>query len=140
MAHPNTRGRTPPARPEITRAMVYAPAPERAKWIDEELAEDNITVQVGRTVEVIVTALIHDPPPRAQLLIADVDAMTPGELLHLHKVREQGWFGAFIALGSLPIGLRKSLAVDRVLSPPFARNVLRYAVADVGIIGMTTRV
>jgi hypothetical protein len=140
MAHPNIRGRQGPPPGDVARALIYAPDPTRAAWIDEELAKEAISVQVTRTVEQVVAALIDDPPPRPQFLIADFDAMSPTDLLQLHTIREQGWFGTVIALGTVPMALRKSLNIDRVLTPPFVRNSLRNAIDSVGVLLTTTRI
>ncbi|MDB4952787.1 MAG: hypothetical protein JWO36_356 [Myxococcales bacterium] len=140
MGHPNTRSRQGPPRTELARVLVFAPEPTRAAWIEEELAKEALTVQVTRTVEQTVAALIEDPPPRAQILIADFNAMSPADLLRLHAIREQGWFGTVIGLGTVSMAVRKSLNIDRVLSPPFVRNSLRNAVDGIGVLMATTRI
>lgn len=114
---------------EVMRAMVYSPDAEREEWIYTELAREHIVVQTARSVDVVVAALVDDPPPRPQILIADFDQITAGELLHLHSVRTQGWFGHIIALGKVPLALRTSLRIDRVLLPPHNRDQLRSLVA-----------
>lgn len=139
MVHPNTKSRQPPPA-ERARVIIYAPEPTRATWIDEELVAEPLTVQVARTIEQAVAAMIEDPPPRPQLFIGDFDAMAPEDLLRLHAIREQGWFGTVIALGSVAMALRKSLNIDRVLSPPFSRHSLRNAVDNIGILQTTTRI
>jgi hypothetical protein len=138
--HPNIKTRQPPSGGDVLRAVIYAPEPTRAKWIDNELAEEKFTLQVARTVEQVVSALVEDPPPRPQLLIADFDAVSPAELLHLHAIRDQGWFGTVIALGNVPMATRKSLNIDRVIAPPFTRHTLRNAVGNAGIMGPTTKI
>lgn len=121
-------------------ALVYAPAADRLKWIEEEVAEEKLKLQVVRSVDQVVTALVIDPPPRAMILIADFDAVSGAELLHLHSIREQGWFGTIIALGNVPLATRKSLNIDRVIMPPFAKHSLRNAVANVGVSLATTKI
>jgi hypothetical protein len=123
--------RGPDAPGEQIRTLIYAPEPTRAAWIESELARAPITVtiQVGRRVRTIVSALVKDPPPRPQLLIVDFDAITPGELLELHAIRDKGWSGRLIALGVVPRELRASLAVDHVLTAPFIRDSLLDCVA-----------
>ena len=140
MPHPNTKSRQHPPAAERARVIIFAPAPDRAKWIDEELAGELLTVQVARTVAQVVAAMIDDPPPRPQLLVADFDVISPADLLHLHSIRERGWFGTVIGLGSVPMALRKSLNIDRVLGPPFTRHSLRNAVDGIGILLTTTRI
>jgi hypothetical protein len=123
------RGEVVPA--EQIRAMIFAPEPDRASWIESELARAPITVtiQVGRRVRTIVSALVKDPPPRPQVLIVDFDAIAPGELLELHAIRDEGWSGRVIGLGVVPVELRASLAIDAVIAPPFVRDSLLDCVA-----------
>jgi hypothetical protein len=116
---------------EQVRTLIYAPEPTRAAWIESELsrAPITVTIQVGRRVRTIVSALVKDPPPRPQVLIVDFDAIAPGELLDLHVIRDEGWSGRLIALGTVPPELRASLAIDDVLTPPFLRDSLLDCVA-----------
>lgn len=105
--------------------IVYAPDPERIRWIDDELAGAGAVVQLARSVDQVVSALVDDPPPRPQVLVIDLDALTPVELIRLHTVREQGWCGKLVAFGRVPLALRRSLAVGRVVTPVFDDGVLR---------------
>jgi hypothetical protein len=107
------------------RVLVYAPSAARAAWVEAELLHDSVMVQIAFSIDHVVSALVEDPPPRPQILVADIDVMDPGELLHIHVLREQGWFGRIIALGTLPDPLRVSLGVERVIDPPFPCNSLR---------------
>ncbi len=93
------------------RALVYAPNHET--WIKSELAGTRIQIDVAKSVKQIVRVLTEEPPPRPQLFIVDFDSMNAAELLHLHSIREQGWFGTIVALGRIPPSLRKSLNVER---------------------------
>jgi hypothetical protein len=122
----------------LIRALVYAPSESRAAWIETELEREPVMVQIAQSIEHAVSALIEDPPPRPQVLIADFDDMTPGELFHLHVLREQGWFGRIIALGDLPPALCSSLTVDHVLPSPLAGGALRSVIASAGFIATTT--
>ena len=131
--HPRLQARGTPRYPhtsaEILRVIVYAPEPDREEWIASELENQKVLVHMARSIASVVETLVEDPPPRPQILIADFDAMTAGELLHLHSVRELGWFGQVIALGCVPVTLRLSMRIDRVLNTPFPRNTLRAIVA-----------
>jgi hypothetical protein len=128
-AHPRLYKRAAPdhlnAAGAIVRVLVYVPSPIRASWIEAELAHRSVIVQIGFSVDQVVSALVEDPPPRPQVLVADFDAMGPGELMQLHVLRDRGWFGRIIALGDLPPSLRSSLAIDRVLGTSLIRNALR---------------
>ena len=139
--HPRVHNRTVQEEPvfpgDVVRVLVYAPS--RAAALETELADKTVLVQIGFSVAQVVSALIEDPPPRPQILIADFDDMGPGEIMHLHVLREQGWFGRIIALGELPPALRSSLAVERVITAPFARDVLRDVIRNAGFSGPTTR-
>lgn len=101
-----------------TRALVFAP--DHETWVKSELAGTGLTVDIASSIRDVVYALIDEPPPRAQILIIDFSAITAGELLHLHSIREQGWFGNVIAIGRIPASLRKSMNVERsVLVGPY---------------------
>jgi hypothetical protein len=120
------------------RALVFAPNPADAKWIDEELAGEQIAVEHAESVNEVVFALTAGPPPRAQILIADFDALSAADVLRLHSIRE-GWYGAIIGLGDVARDLRVSLNVAEVLARPFGVEVLRKAVKRVGVDKATTR-
>jgi len=138
--HPRVhlRGAEPSAAAgEQVRVLVYAPI--HMTWIETELAHKAVIVQIAFSIDHVVSALVEDPPPRPQILVADFDAMQAGEIMHLHLLREQGWFGRIIALGDLPSSLRSSLAIERVLTAPFVRDALREAITDPGFVAATTR-
>jgi hypothetical protein len=141
--HPrlHSRGATeaPDAPGERVRVLVYVPSPTRARWVDGELAGKSVLLQIGFSVAQVVSALVEDPPPRPQVLVADLDDMRPGELMHLHVLREQGWFGRIIALGDLPPALISSLQIERVIGEPFARDALRDAITNAGFVAPTTK-
>jgi hypothetical protein len=124
---------------ELVRVLVYAPSPARAAWVDAELADREVMVQLGFSVEHVVSALVEDPPPRPQILIADFDDITPLEIMRLHVLREQGWFGRIIALGTVPNALRLSLAIEHVLGAPYARDALRDVITNAGFVTKTTK-
>lgn len=123
----------------MIRVLVYARQPLRADWVEAELAIRGVMIQLGFSVEHVVSALVEDPPPRPQILVADFDDMTAGELLHLQVLREQGWFGRIIALGTVPAALCSSLAIERVLIPPLLRDSLRGAIVDAGFTNATVK-
>jgi hypothetical protein len=139
--HPRLHNRTiqedPVSPGDVVRVLVYAPT--RAAALETELADKTVMVQLGFSVAQVVSALIEDPPPRPQILIADFDDMGPGEIMHLHVLREQGWFGRIIALGQLPTALRTSLGVERMVSAPFTRDVLREVIRNAGFAGPTKK-
>jgi hypothetical protein len=141
--HPRVTTREPRDRliadPALVRVLIYAPSEIRATWIEAELHDRGVMVQIAYSVAQLVSALVEDPPPRPQILVADFDALDPGELMHLHALRDQAWFGRMIALGNVPPSLRRSLAVERVLTAPFVSNALRDVVTTSGFIAQTTR-
>ena len=94
-----------------TRVLVYAPAHEM--WIKSELAGTRLTIEIATSVARVVEALVAQDAPRPQILIVDFNSMSAGELLHLHSIREQGWFGNVVALGRVPPSLRKSMSIER---------------------------
>ena len=139
--HPRLHNRTIQEEPlspgEVVRVLVYAP--KRAAALEAAIADKTVLVQIGFSVDQVVSALIEDPPPRPQILIADFDDMGAGEIMHLHVLREQGWFGRIIAVGDLPPALRASLDIERVVAAPLARDVLRDVIRNSGFAGPTTK-
>ena len=118
-------------------AMVYAPTAARAEWIVAELAREDIAIQTGRGITEVISALVDEPPPRPQVLVVDFDALGPGELLELHTIRDQGWCGTIFAIGKVPVGIRKSLRIEQVLTQ--RDNALRDAVSEIGFDAKTRR-
>lgn len=96
---------------ESVRALALAP--DHETWIRSELAGTTLSTRFVGSVAEVVSAIIGVPPPRPQILIVDFSAVSAGELLHLHSIREQGWFGSVIAIGRVPVSLRTSLGIDR---------------------------
>lgn len=139
-SHPRIQARGTRRDPVLTpgilpgdqiRTLIFANEPTRAAWIEGELsrAPISITIQVGRKVRTVVSALVRDPEPRPQVLIVDFDAVTPGELLELHAIREEGWFGRLIGLGTVTQELIDSLGIDHIFAPPLVRDSLLDCVA-----------
>jgi hypothetical protein len=124
-SHPRLRARGT-RRPKLAHdgihAIVYAPA--HADWVERELAGTPMTVEQAGSIKQVMEALLGTPPPRPQYLIVDVEQMSVGELLELHAIREQGWFGTVIGLGHVALSLRKSLGIDRTLDA--GRDSLRH--------------
>jgi hypothetical protein len=138
--HPRVHTRGTEPNVALVRVLVHAPFSARAPWIEAELAHRSIVTQIGFSVSQVVSALVEDPPPRPQILVIDFDELTPGDIMHLHVLREQGWFGRIIALGNVPPSLRTSLVIERVLSAPLANNSLRDAVSSNGFIAATVEI
>src|ERR1043165_8468974 len=80
----------------LIRVLVYAPSPARASWVEIELQDRSVMVQIGFSVSHVVSALTEDPPPRPHILVADFDDIGAAEVMHLHVLREQGWFGRIV--------------------------------------------
>jgi hypothetical protein len=117
-AHPRLRARAT-ARIAIcdadpVRALVLAPAHET--WVRAELAGTGLRTRFVQSVHDVVMALVETPPPQPQILIIDFAALSAGELLHLHSIREQGWFGNVIAIGRVPLSVRASLGIERTVA------------------------
>jgi hypothetical protein len=139
--HPRIRSRgTPVEIPigEVTRALCYLPDEFQHTWVETELAHLRISTQTARSVDQLVSALVEDPPPRPQLLFASFSTMSPAELLHMHSLREQGWFGNVFAIGDVSLYLRSSLRIERVLQPPLSRSLLRAAILGTSHSQLTT--
>lgn len=113
-------------KPAVTaaRVIVYSPIEAHVQWAEAEAARAGAVIQLARTVGQVVAALVDDPPPRPQILVIDLDALSPGELMQLHQVREQGWCGVIVALGRVPAALRGSLKITRSIPPPYVEHAL----------------
>jgi hypothetical protein len=112
------RGSTQPA---AARVLTYVPDDERAQWVEREIANANGVMQIARTVAQVTAALVDDPAPRPQVLVIDLDAVSPAELFELHRIRDQGWCGTIVALGRAPSALRTSLKLARAIPLPIDR-------------------
>ena len=137
--HPRTQVRRPRSPSTKQIAIAYAPDSEVASWIEHELVGERASLQLARAIREVVAALIEDPPPRPQMSIIDFDTLTPAQVLDLHRIREQGWFGSIIALGEVSDDLRASLNIDQVIPRPFRTDVLRKAVRALGLMRPTTK-
>ncbi|MEO6777745.1 MAG: hypothetical protein ABI467_32795 [Kofleriaceae bacterium] len=137
--HPNVRSRAPRSADLTVRVLALA-GEATLPWIEEELTDASITLQIARSVAQAISALVEDPPPLATILVCDFDALDPVDTMQLHQIRERGWFGALIGLGRVPDPLRISLAIGVVLSPPYRANTLRNAIARAGIGMATTKI
>lgn len=93
--------------------------------MENELARCGTASIQARSVAHVVASLVGlADGPRPQLAIIDLDALTAGELFHLHRIREQGWGGTLVALGKVPLSLRASLGIARTIPPPFVEDSL----------------
>jgi len=111
------------------RALIYAPTPHRARFVETELDREGCVVQICHSINGVVSVLVDDPAPYPSLLVIDFDDVDHIQLMQLHQIRERGWFGSIIGLGTVAAALRQSLAIDHVLTPPFVRDSLRDALA-----------
>lgn len=110
------------------RALLFSRLPERSRWMESEVVRTGLVVSTARNVAQLVELLVGettDPRPRPTLAIIDLDALSAGELFHLHRIRELGWGGTLVALGKVPMSLRSSLGIARTVSPPFVEDALR---------------
>jgi len=140
LPHPRLQTRDLPRELPSLRVLIYAPRSTRETWIVSEISRLEALVQVGRNLENVIAALVEDPPPRPAVLVVDFDQMDGGEMLQLHTVREQGWCGVVIGLGMIPLPLRSSLGIERVISMPASDGMLSDAIGHVGFHAQTVRI
>ena len=119
------------------RVMIYSPDEDRAA--DLERALDGYLIQVARSTRTLVNALALDPPPRPQVLVIEIDPLTPVELFELHRLRDNGWFGSIIALGNVPDSLRRSLGIEIIFPRSPAASLLRETISNLPFDAQTTR-
>lgn len=128
--HPRTVGRATRAELSVpTQAIAFVTLEERRRWVEAELSRGRCSVQTARSVAQVVAALIEDPPPRPQVLVIDLDTLSGGDLFHVHQIRERGWCGSIIALGTVPASLKMSLKVTGIIQPPFVEDALAAEIA-----------
>lgn len=140
MAHILPAASRLPPSPESLRVLVYVSDGTRLSWVDGELDTSGLIVQRGRSIAELVAALVEDPPPRPQVLVADFDLMTTSDLQVLHAIRQQGWFGTVFGLGKVSMALRRSLQIERVFAAPLPRRALRAALASLSHDARTMRI
>jgi hypothetical protein len=140
-SHPHVRARgAAPTGDGSARAVLLTTDVELESLVEQELVSLEVTLQIARTVRQVIAALIDDPPPRAQILLADFDALTATDIVQLHQVREQGWFGAIVAVGRVPPEFGTSLKLHRIVPRPVAADALRRAVSSAGLNDRTRRI
>jgi hypothetical protein len=136
--HPRQRAATPRSGTACPlRVMIYSADENRAAELERDL--DGYLIQVARSTRTLVTALALDPPPRPQVLVIEIDPLTPIELLELHRLRDNGWFGTIIALGAVPDSLRRSLQVEIIFPRAPAPALLRETISNLPFEAQTTR-
>ncbi len=136
--HPRQRAQTPRSgRPCPLRVMVYTPDENRAAELERAL--DGYIIQLARSTRMLVTALALDPPPRPQVLVIEIDPLSPLELLELHRLRDNGWFGTIIAHGDVPDSLRRSLQIEVIFPRSPAASLLRETISSLPFESETTR-
>lgn len=138
-AHPRVARGTRRGTDHQVRILVYSPAPDRTRFIDNELARGGATIQIARDVKDLVHALVDEPPPRPQVLVIDLDLLPPAEILHLHTLPQQGWFGTIIAVGRVPASLRASLNIATVIGFPLSEDSFREAIGELRFDAKTMR-
>lgn len=139
--HPRLRSRDLPIRDRCAlRVLAFAPNSSQVDWISAEIARADALVQIERNVENVIAALLEDPAPRPALMVVDFDKMDAGEMLQLHAVREQGWCGVVIGVGMIPLPLRSSLGIERVIPLPAKDGALAQAIEAVGFNTQTVRI
>lgn len=111
----------------------------RGGWFASELAALHMDLHISPSVEDAVAVLVHDAPPRPQILFVDFDPLSAIDVLRLHTVREYGWFGIIIAFGDVSDDLKKSLNIERVLPTSTNGAVLRETVNKAGFDRPTSR-
>ena len=141
-SHPRLRARgtrNQVMKGDVVRALIHTD-PTRRAWLETELRKLGVVVvQSSSNVAELVSALVDAPPPRPTLVFIDFAAMSPGEVLHLHTIRELGWFGALIAVGKVSLALRQSLMIERVLAPNASSDAVRGAIANISPGAQTLR-
>jgi hypothetical protein len=122
------------------RILAYAPGSSREAWILNDLARVDALVQVARSAPHVISALVEDPPPVPAMLVVDFDHMPAAEMLMLHTIRERGWCGEIVAVGTIPMPLRSSLGIERVVAASAPSGALAREIEGVGFQAQTIRI
>lgn len=120
--------------------LVFAPESDVEDWMVSEISRLDSFVQIERNVENVIAALTEDPPPRPAIVVIDFDKMDAGAMFQLHALRERGWCGVIIGVGMIPIPLRSSLGIERVVTTPANDGDLADAIEAVGFTSQTVRI
>ncbi len=137
--HPQLPARATPGS-QLLRVLAFAPNSPHEEWIVTELSRLDVMLQIERNVVNVIAALVEDPPPRPAVLVVDFDSISSGALLQLHAIREHGWCGALVGVGLVPLPLRTSLGIDRVLALPARDGELAHLVGTVNFTSQTVRI
>ena len=124
--------------PAVERIACIAKDPGLAKWIREELTHPRYSLEIVDDTAKLVTALTTGSPPFPQVVIVDLDELSPSEILGLHSLRDGGWFGAIVAIGVAPAELRVSLSIEYAV-PPFRPGLLSRTLRELGLSRSTTK-
>ncbi len=138
--HPRLQTRATSSDRTLLRVLAFAPSSPHEDWIISEMSRLDVMMQIERNVDNVIAALVEDPPPRPAVLVVDFDSIDSGALLQLHAIREQGWCGVLIGLGLVPLPLRTSLGIERVLALPANDGQLARLIDTVDFTGQTVRI
>lgn len=124
---------------DVNLILVFATDPAVIRWVEEEIDDNRTKFYVMRKLPELIWALTQDVPPRPQILVLDVDALNPAELLELYAARER-WYGSIIALGGVDDDVKTSLNIEYVIGRPLGSESLRKAIGQVGLDRPTTKI
>jgi hypothetical protein len=97
--------------------------------VRDELEGEPYTVEPVRSVVELVARLTGEASAPL-IAIADFDAMSEEELLHIESLHERGWDGTVIALGRPEVEARTALRIQTAIPRPFGSEALRKAVSE----------
>jgi CheY-like chemotaxis protein len=130
-SHTTPAGR-PAARgtlsPDSRSVLVFEPNGSKRRWVDEELEGTHLHVEVANAAADVVARLKALDAPG--IAIVDFDALGAVHLEQLKAIRDAGWSGVFVSLGTIPWQLRQSLRVRFVFAAPYGSERLRKALGD----------
>jgi hypothetical protein len=108
--------------------IVFEPTASKQRWVKEELAGTHLSVHVANTAADVIARL--KAPDAPGIAVLDFGAMTEADHAQLKAIRESGWAGVFVSLGTIPWQLRQSVRVRFVFAAPYGSERLRKALVD----------
>jgi len=96
------------------------------RWIEGEVADLVTSRLYAASVTELVDVLSRGGASKSELLVLDLDLLSPPHTFELKTgLEERWWNGTIVGLGSLRGVHRRYLSIDRTIDRPFGSESLR---------------